>query len=198
MADIEIKPPLKDWTRPINRVMVARYAADYVAIKKHGGWAGFQDAWDDEIPAPRTTIVFSGVYFAMPRKHLQGFLDRLGENAHRVTVREIRAGGPAENVRHIFPGYVSGWADARHLWVACGLCEEMHWLNLEIGAHEWSTAEAVCYQTRTPYEVIVRPEVLQMGWRTGNMKISVRYRRHPASQATPEWDAAVRKLTAGS
>ncbi|MEQ4717846.1 hypothetical protein [Nonomuraea sp. B19D2] len=88
MNEIEIKPPLKDWTRPIWREFVTRYAG-HVAIKKRGDWSGFADAWDDEMPMPRTYISISGGYRLLPSERLQGFLGRLGENAHRVIVREI-------------------------------------------------------------------------------------------------------------
>ncbi|GAA1768561.1 hypothetical protein [Nonomuraea bangladeshensis] len=89
MAAIEIKPPLKDWTAPKWSEVIDRYP-DHVAVKKDGNWVGFQDAWDDEVPPPRSTFSMGFGYMLLPRKHLQGFLARLGENARRVTVREIR------------------------------------------------------------------------------------------------------------
>ncbi|MFF3665399.1 hypothetical protein [Microtetraspora malaysiensis] len=88
--EIEIKLPLADWTTPKYRILVERYA-DHVAIKQRGTWAGFADAIDDEIPERATTVSFSGGYFLVPREHLRGNVARLGENAHRVIIREVRA-----------------------------------------------------------------------------------------------------------
>ncbi len=87
--DVNVLPPLKEWARKTQK-SGGKYA-EHVALKRSGrGWTGFADAVAKET-APTDRDWWPGGYVSVPIGALPRILARLGDNAHRVTVRAVVA-----------------------------------------------------------------------------------------------------------
>ena len=90
VGEIEVQPPLKEWGAPKFRKAIERYAG-CVALKRRGGpkWTGFVDAIEAEKAPEGGRFLWPGGYVTVTAEALPRIMERLGDNARRVTVRAI-------------------------------------------------------------------------------------------------------------
>lgn len=89
VGEIEVQPPLQEWLAKKYDRARERHAR-HVALKRGGlrGWSGFAEAIEAETIAMDRSL-WPGNYTAIPVEALRRIMERLGDNAARVTVRAI-------------------------------------------------------------------------------------------------------------